>query len=119
MKIALPTEGKELDAPVCQSFGRTPLFLVFDTGTNVFTLLDNSAAESQGGAGIQAAQMLADNGVGALVTFHCGENAVEVLDAAGIEIYKARNVSIKENLESYKNGALTRLSELNPGQHKG
>ena len=118
MKIGIPVEEKELITPVCQSFGRTPLFLVFDTETNGFIMLDNSAAASQGGAGIQAAQMLSDNGVEALITFRCGENAVEVLDTAGIKIFKAQNGSVKENLQSYKDGALKLLSEVHPGQNK-
>jgi len=119
MKIGIPVEEKELNTPVCQSFGRTPLFLVFDTETNDFIMLDNSAAASQGGAGIQAAQMLSDNDVEVLITFRCGENAVEVLDAAGIKIFKAQNGTVQENLESYTNGTLKLLSEVHSGQNKG
>ncbi len=109
MIIGIPVEEKELNTPVCQSFGRTPLFLVFDTETNDFIILDNSAAASQSGAGIQAAQMLSNNGVDALITFQCGENAVEVLEAAGVKIFKALKGSVKRNLESYKDGTLKQL----------
>jgi len=42
--------------------------------------------------------MLSDNGVEVHITFRCGENAVEVLDAAGI--CKAQDGSVKENLAS-------------------
>ena len=118
MKISIPVEEKDLNAPVCPSFGRTPLFLMFDTENDGFVILDNSAAASQGGAGIQAAQMLSDNGVEVLITFRCGENAVEVLDAAGIKIYKAQDGSVNDNLTFYKDGRLKRLSEFHLNQNK-
>ena len=40
--------------------GRTPYFLIYDTDTQKSVFLDNSAAASTGGAGIKAAQMIAD-----------------------------------------------------------
>jgi len=119
MKISIPVEEGALTAPVCQSFGRTPLFLMFDTETEKHEVLDNSAAASQGGAGIQAAQMLADSGAEVLITYRCGENAIEVLDAADIKTYKAQDGSVAENIAGYKAGVLKLLSEVHSTQNKG
>jgi len=97
MKIAIPVEDKSIQSKVCISFGRTPYFLIYDTDTKNSMFLDNSAAASQGGAGIKAAQAITDEGVTALITPRCGENAAAVLTPANITIYKTKNDSIKDN----------------------
>ena len=50
MKIAIPADDKNIDSTVCQSFGRTPYFLTYDTGTETVEFIDNSAASSQSAA---------------------------------------------------------------------
>ncbi|MEN6314578.1 MAG: NifB/NifX family molybdenum-iron cluster-binding protein [Clostridiaceae bacterium] len=117
MKLIVPVENKTLDAPVCPSFGRTPLFVLFDTESGDHDFLDNSAASSQGGAGIKAAQVLVDSGAAALITYRCGENAAKVLDAAGIKMYKAQDGSVTDNIAKYKDGRLTLLTDIHPGFH--
>ncbi len=115
MKIALPVN--EDKSTVCISFGRTPLFLLVDTETGAKEYLDNSAAASQGGAGIKAAQILVDNGVGALLTPRCGENAASVFQAADVSLYKTVGDSVEENLAAFKAGKLAELSEIHSGFH--
>lgn len=117
MKIALPVEEKSLNTPICVSFGRTPLFVIFDTENGEFEFIDNSAAASQGGAGIKAAQLLADNGAEAVITFRCGENAAEVLNPAEIKLYKALAGTASENIEKFKAGELPLLNDIHPGFH--
>jgi len=117
MKVILPVESKSLDAPVCPSFGRTPLFVLFDTESGNHEFLDNGAAASQGGAGIKAAQILVDRGAAALITYRCGENAAEVLNAANVKMYKAQDGSVAENLTKLKDGKLSLLTEIHPGFH--
>lgn len=117
MKIAIPVESESFEVPVCPSFGRTPLFALADTETGTQMFLDNTAAASEGGAGIKASQMLADHGVNAVVTYRCGENAVQVLDGAKIELYKAQSGTVSENIEKLKRGELTRLTETHAGFH--
>lgn len=117
MKLILPVETKSLDVPVCPSFGRTPLFVLVDTESGKHEFLDNSAAASEGGAGIKASQMLADNKAEALITYRCGENAAEVLNAAEIKIYKAVDGTVSENIAKFKEGKLSLLTEIHPGFH--
>lgn len=118
MKIAIPTDEKNIDSTVCQSFGRTPYFLIYDTETDSAEFIDNSAASSQGGAGIKAAQSIVDFKVSAVLTPRCGQNAAEVLTAAGILIYKTENPSIKENIAAFKEKRLNQLNEIHAGFHK-
>lgn len=117
MKIAIPTDDKSMKTSVCQSFGRTPYFLIYDTDTKESTFLDNSAAASQGGAGIKAAQTIVDSKAGVLLTPRCGENAAEVIHAANIKMYKTINASIMDNIDAYIEGKLTLLAEIHAGFH--
>lgn len=117
MKIAIPVEDKSIESKVCISFGRTPYFLIYETDTKESNFLDNSAAASQGGAGIKAAQAIVDSGALALITPRCGENAADVLKAANIKLYKTTNDVIEDNINAFNDGTLSLLSEIHAGFH--
>ncbi|EGW40205.1 NifB/NifX family molybdenum-iron cluster-binding protein [Desulfosporosinus sp. OT] len=117
MKIAIPVNDKSMEASVCDSFGRTPYYLIYDTESNESVFLDNSAVASQGGAGIKAAQTVVDNKVNALLTPRCGENAAEVIKAANIQLYKTINDSLKDNIDAFNEGKLSLLEEIHAGFH--
>lgn len=118
MKLAIPVEQTSLDVPVCISFGRSPFFAVVAVESGLCEFVANAAAAGQGGAGIKAAQLLADAGVEAVITFRCGENAAAVLGPAGAALYRAVAGTASENLEKFKAGELSILSEIHPGFHK-
>ena len=117
MKIAIPVDEKNLESVVSQSFGRAPYFFFFDTETEESSFLDNGAVASQGGAGIKAAQAIADNGVKVLLTPRCGGNAEEVLRRSEVAIYQSLPGTIKENLEAFAAKRLVLLSDFHPGFH--
>lgn len=117
MKIVIPVDDKSMESTVCISFGRTPYFLIYNTETKESIFLENSAAASQGGAGIKAAQTVVDSGVEALLTPRCGENAAEVIKAANIKIYKTTNSSINDMITSFESGKLSLLDEIHAGFH--
>ena len=59
MRIAIPLDENKQD--VCIVLARAPYFLFREDGND--TIVENPAAQAHGGAGIQAAQFLVDNGV--------------------------------------------------------
>lgn len=87
MKVAIPVDAQSLDGAVAENFGRAANFLFYDTETKAVDYLDNSAVMSAGGAGIKAAQAVVDAGAQALITPRCGENAAQVLQAAGVKLF--------------------------------
>ena len=117
MKIAIPVLDQNMPTTICQSFGRTPYFLIYDTEAKSSVVMDNSAATSQGGAGIKAAQTVVDSKASALLTPRCGENADAVLRAAGVKIYKTVSDSIQENIDAFNEGRLELLGAPHPGLH--
>lgn len=118
MKIAIPVDDASMDTNVCISFGRTPYFLIYDTESKDATFLSNSAAASQGGAGIKAAQLILDQNAEVLLTPRCGENAAEVFNAANIKIYKTNGNQLMQNIQYFENGELPLLNEIHPGLHQ-
>ena len=117
MKIAIPTDENTMESTVCMSFGRTPYFLIYDTETKGNYFLDNSAAASEGGAGIKAAQLLMDQSIEAVLTPRCGKNAADVLKGADIAIYKTNGDDLSDNLKAFAKDALALLDEIHAGLH--
>ncbi len=115
MKIALPVDGNSMESQVCMSFGRAPYYLVRDTETKANQFVTNKAAAQSGGAGIRAAQIVADQGVDVLLTPRCGVNAAGVIQAAGIKIYRTEGDSIEGNIEAFLDGRLSTLDEIHEG----
>lgn len=117
MKIAIPMEEKSINSSICVTFGRAPYFLIFDEDTEEEKYIENPAADSQGGAGIKAAQAVIDEGVEAVILPRLGQNAAEVFEAGKIALYKAEFGSVKHNIELLKNRKLANLTEFHSGFH--
>lgn len=115
MRIAIPVD--EDKSMVCVTFGRAPYFLIYDTETEEKETKQNPAAQAQGGAGIKAAQFVADCRAEVLITPRCGENSAEVFQEAGIKIYKSEGLSVDRNLTAFKENQLPLLEKFHSGYH--
>ena len=119
MKIALPVKARSLQAEISDTFGRTEYFLIYDMENKTAEYIDNSAAASQGGAGIKAAQTVVDQNVEALLTPQCGENAARVMQPNGIRIYKTQGGFAEGNIEAFEKGTLSLIEKIHGGFHGG
>ncbi len=119
MKIAISSSGKNLDSALDPRFGRCAWFVVIDPADMSYEAFDNQNAAQSSGAGIQAAQFLADKNVSAVITGHVGPNAVQTLSAAGIEIFSQQQGTIREVVERYKNKGLNPTTQSTVGRHFG
>lgn len=119
MKIAISATGSGLEAEVEPRFGRCPYFIIVDTDTMKFEVMDNSSAMAAGGAGISAGQMVANKGVQAVLTGNCGPNAYQVLSAAGIQIVTGVSGKVRDAVEAYKSGNFQATSQPTVGAHFG
>ena len=118
MKIAFTTSGETLDAPLDSRFGRAPKFLIYDLDNDSIEVIDNgNNLNAVQGAGVQAAQNIARQGVDSLVTGHCGPKAFMVLKAAGIKIYNSDAATIAAALEAFKTGNLKLAESADVGGH--
>jgi predicted Fe-Mo cluster-binding NifX family protein len=115
MIIAMPVDDGIPVAQVCPSFGRAPCFCFYDTQEGSIRMLANPAADAEGGAGVKAAQFLADMQTDILITPRGGENAAEVLRAANISVLKAQGREVAENLTAWREGKLAALETFHAG----
>jgi len=107
MRVAVTAQGPTLDSPVDPRFGRCRYFVVWDDETEQIEVIDNSAGlVAAGGAGVQAAEKVANAGVRAVITGHCGPNAHRALTAAGIKIYLGGDGTVAQAIEQWKQGQL-------------
>lgn len=114
MVIAISASGSDMESRLDQRFGRAVSFVIIDTDTMNYEILDNAAAAASGGAGISAAQTVTDKNVQAVITGNVGPNASKVLNAAGIKIYRGKDVAVKENAELFKKGLLEEITSAVP-----
>ena len=96
MKVAVASSGSNLEAKVEPRFGRCAYFVVVDADTMQFEALENPGALAGTGAGIAAAQIIADAGAEAVVAGNVGPNALEALKSGGLKLYGAAGGTVAE-----------------------
>jgi predicted Fe-Mo cluster-binding NifX family protein len=92
--------------------------MIYDSEKDEMDFFANSAAGSQGGAGIRASQNILDKGVEAVITPSCGSNAANVLTAAGVSIYMSNGDSLEKNIKDFQAGRLSLLEDIHKGFHR-
>jgi predicted Fe-Mo cluster-binding NifX family protein len=118
MKLAITSQGTDLDAPVDKRFGRAAHILVVDTESLDFEVLDNGENRNAfKGAGINAAVMISRKGVDVLITGYCGPNAFKTLSAAKIQVSNDARGTVRETMGAYTEGRCQFLESANVDGH--
>lgn len=120
MKICITAGAPGLDAPLDPRVGRCAYFVIVETDSmEEVESISNTSAGAAGGAGIQAAQTIANTGASALITGNVGPNAVHTLSAAGVKIYLDQGGTVREVAERFKQGELKEISSASAPPHAG
>ncbi|NLT41722.1 MAG: dinitrogenase iron-molybdenum cofactor biosynthesis protein [Anaerolineae bacterium] len=119
MKVVVTAQGKDLDSPTSPIFGRCPVFAIVDSDTMAIETFDNASAAAGGGAGIQAAQWVVDQGAEAVLSLNVGPNAFAVLVQAGVAVYRIEGGTVREVVQALNEGRLEALSRPNVASHSG
>jgi len=119
-KIAVSSEGPDLDARVDPRFGRAAGFVIVDPQTMDFEYVDNGASQVMAqGAGIQAAEIVAGTGVGVLLTGYVGPKAFHALSAAGIAIgQNLDQLTVREAIQRFHQGNVDMAEAPNSRGHR-
>ena len=106
MRIAATTLEGGLEDIVTPQFGRTATFTIvdYDGGIKSVEVVENRAASQASGAGIAASQTLVDGKVEVLLTGNVGPNALNVLRSAGIRIFRAAGLKVRDAVEKFVKG---------------
>ncbi len=118
MKVAVSSVGQMIDSPMDPRFGRTAYFLIVDSETMQFSVIDNIARSASGGAGIAAAQAVIDAKSDAVITGQLGPNALNVLSDAGLELYQGIASTVFDNMVRLNQNKLVRITSSGPA-HQG
>ena len=111
MKIVISSVEKNLDGNISDTFARCPYFIfveIEDDKIAKFEAIENTGANQMGGAGISAAQTVAEKNVEAVITANLGPRAADVLGQFGIKTYKGSG-SIKEAVQKFIDGELEEI----------
>ncbi len=119
MKVAVAAGGRDLDAPTDPRFGRCQAFVIVDTQDLSFVAVDNSAAMQGSGAGIAAAQLVANSGAEAVIAANLGPNAFTALSAGGLKVYGFVGGTVRQAVAALAAGQLQETSGANVPSHFG
>ena len=120
MKVCVTAAASGIDAPMDPRFGRCPFFVVVDLDSMNEISIPNANVDAASGAGIQAAQEVARQGVSALITGNIGPNAMQTLSAAKIDIYQhPGGIAVRAALEAFQKGELSKIEAPSVPGHSG
>ena len=120
MKVCVTAAASGIDAPMDPRFGRCPFFVVVDLERMSEISIPNANVNSASGAGIQAAQEVAKQGVSALITGNIGPNAMQTLSAAKIDVYQHQGgIAVRAALEAFQRGELSKIEAPSVPGHSG
>ena len=119
MLIAVSATGTTLKDQIDQRFGRCKYFLIVDTNTMISEAIPNQGASASGGAGIKAAQILAEKEIKAVISGNIGPNAFSTLSAANIDVYVGNSGEISNAVQKFIRGELRKTESSNVKNHFG
>ena len=119
MKIAVTSTGKTLDSQIDPRFGRAAFFIIIDTETMDYSVIENESVVVGSGAGVSSAKTVIDAGAKAVLTGNFGPNAHRTLQAAAIQLYNQLSGKVSDAVELFKNGKLNTSDEPNVNSHFG
>ena len=100
MKIGVLSDGPDLSSEVSEDFGHAPFFLIVDSETLDYTVVENEFMEAEG-AGMKVAQAIVNIGVEAVVVGGIGTHGFNILDKAGIDVSYDEEGSVEECVTDY------------------
>jgi len=118
MKIAISSTGSGIESQADTRFGRCAYFVIVNVEGNEIKeekSIENPGVNMPGGAGISAAQIVANEKVKAVVSGNVGPKAFDVLNSLGIEIYQAVPGTVKENAEKLLRNELQKIDSASGG----
>lgn len=107
MKIAVSSTGQTLNSAVEALFGSCPYFLVVNPASLEFEVTTNTNAGLVVGSGILSAQLIAEKGVSVVLTGHCGPNALQILEKAGIQVVTGVSGLVLQVVQQFADGSLS------------
>lgn len=114
VKICIATTQGGLEDQVSPVFGRCPTFTFVETeGKEIknVEVIQTQFAGAMGGAGIQAAQFVANKGANVVIAGNYGPNAFPILNQAGVDVVSMHGITVKDAVMKYLEGELKPIAQ--------
>jgi predicted Fe-Mo cluster-binding NifX family protein len=98
MRIAIPCDEPNIDAPISHNFGRALYFCIYDNGER--RIVENPGGKAMRRAGVLAANALVSMKVDAVVARTVGPNSRRILEATGVKIILTDARTPREAIEA-------------------
>ena len=118
MKIAISSEGPDLEAKTANRLGTSQYLIVVDLKTMAVEAVPNPGASAQSGAGVQAVALAVSNEVNTVLTGYCSPIAEGYLSANGIEVLTGISGTVAEVVEKFKRDNLQNYQYESIGRAK-
>ena len=115
MRICISAKSNNLNADLDPRFGRAMYFLIVSDKGKLIKAIKNTGVRAMQGAGITAAQIVAQEKVNAVITGNIGPNAAMVLGGLEIKIFLAHpSMSVQDAFQQYQKGKLKEVTKPAP-----
>jgi len=111
MKIAISSTNQNINSEIDETFGRCPYFIIAevkDGKMEKIEVIKNETTDQTRGAGISAAELVANKKVEAVITGNVGPRAFDVLNQFGIKIYAGKG-TVKNAVQNFIDNKLKEI----------
>lgn len=112
MIIAITADSGDMKSRVNPRFGRAPVFILFNTGTGDYQVVDNAInLSATQGAGIQAAKTIINHNVDVLISGRFGPKAYNLLEGNSVKTFVCDETTVKKAIEMYLSDGLKEFTK--------
>ena len=114
MKLAIALKENDYNSSVDERFGRAPFFIIIDSDTKEFEIIENEAKDEATGAGLKAVKNLLKYQIDVIIAGEIGPKAGELIYDFEIPTFKFKDLEkVDKILEAFNKNALEKY-DLSP-----
>jgi len=102
--VCVTSQEDNLESQIDSFFGRSNFFILANPNTMEYNSIKNPYSDNLGNAGIQAAKLLIEKNIEAVITGKIGPKVHQLFKSEGIEVITEASGTVRNMLEKYNNG---------------
>ena len=114
MKLAIALKENDYNSSVDERFGRAPFFIIIDSNTKEFEIIENEAKDEATGAGLKAVKNLLKYKIDSIIAGEIGPKAGELIYDLEIPTFKFKDLEkVDEIVRAFNENTLEKY-DLSP-----